>query len=82
MLEIMPEHDSRSLSHAAMLNNPDSSSNDAGQIFRRREKNMLFTFLEKDCVNYHNNDAERAIRPCVVIRKITMGTSLKTELEQ
>jgi hypothetical protein len=39
----------------------------------RREKNMLFTFLEKDCVKYHNNDAERAIRPCVVIRKITYG---------
>jgi hypothetical protein len=39
----------------------------------RREKNMLFTFLEKDGVKYHNNDAERAIRPCVVIRKITYG---------
>lgn len=39
----------------------------------RREKSMLFTFLEKDGVKYHNNDAERAIRPCVVIRKITYG---------
>lgn len=39
----------------------------------RREKEMLFTFLEKDGVKYHNNDAERAIRPCVVIRKITYG---------
>lgn len=34
---------------------------------------MLFTFLAIDGVKYHNNDAERAIRPCVVIRKITYG---------
>ncbi len=39
----------------------------------KREKSMLFTFLEIDGVQYHNNDAERAIRPCVVIRKITYG---------
>ncbi|MGI0101981.1 MAG: IS66 family transposase [Nitrosotalea sp.] len=39
----------------------------------RREKGMLFTFLEQDGVEYHNNAAERAIRPCVVIRKITSG---------
>ena len=39
----------------------------------RREKSMLFTFLDIDGVEYHNNDAERAIRPCVVIRKITYG---------
>lgn len=38
-----------------------------------REKCMLFTFLEVDGVKCHNNDAERAIRPCVVIRKITYG---------
>jgi hypothetical protein len=39
----------------------------------RREKEMLFTFLEQDGVECHNNAAERAIRPCVVIRKITSG---------
>jgi hypothetical protein len=39
----------------------------------RREKGMLFTFLEQDGVECHNNAAERAIRPNVVIRKITNG---------
>ncbi|MDE1862804.1 MAG: IS66 family transposase [Thaumarchaeota archaeon] len=39
----------------------------------RREKEMLFTFLEIDGVKCHNNDAERQIRPSVVIRKITYG---------
>lgn len=39
----------------------------------KREKCMLFTFLEVDGIKYHNNDAERAIRPCVVIRKNTYG---------
>lgn len=39
----------------------------------KRERQMLFTFLEKDGIEYHNNSAERAIRPCVVIRKITSG---------
>jgi transposase len=38
------------------------------------EKWMLFTFLEEDGVNWNNNNAsERAIRPSVVIRKITYG---------
>jgi transposase len=41
----------------------------------RREKGMLFTFLEekKGVVDWNNNAAERAIRPSVVIRKITYG---------
>jgi len=38
----------------------------------RREKRMLFTFLETK-TDYHNNMAERAIRPNVIIRKITNG---------
>ncbi|MGH2613083.1 MAG: IS66 family transposase, partial [Rhabdochlamydiaceae bacterium] len=38
----------------------------------RREKKMLFTFLDTK-TDYHNNAAERAIRPNVVIRKITNG---------
>ena len=41
----------------------------------RREKGMLFTFLEekKGVLDWNNNSAERAIRPSVVIRKITYG---------
>ena len=34
---------------------------------------MLFTFLEELGVDWNNNTAERAIRPSVVIRKITYG---------
>jgi transposase len=39
----------------------------------KREKGMLFTFLEEDGVDWNNNASERAIRPSVVIRKITYG---------
>jgi hypothetical protein len=40
----------------------------------RRERDMLFTFLEEDgAVDWNNNAAERALRPSVVIRKITYG---------
>jgi transposase len=38
-----------------------------------REKDMLFTFLEEKGVDWNNNRAERAIRPSVVIRKMTYG---------
>ncbi|MDI1495453.1 MAG: Transposase [Cenarchaeum symbiont of Oopsacas minuta] len=38
----------------------------------KREQGMLFTFL-KTGTDSHNNAAERAIRPNVVIRKITNG---------
>jgi len=38
----------------------------------RREKKMLFTFLITG-TDSHNNTAERAIRPNVIIRKITNG---------
>lgn len=38
----------------------------------RREKQMLFTFLQTN-TDYHNNAAERAIRPNVIIRKIING---------
>jgi len=38
-----------------------------------REKDMLFTFLEEKGVDWNNNAAERAIRPSVVVRKITYG---------
>ncbi len=36
----------------------------------KRERVMLFTFLQTG-TDYHNNMAERAIRPNVIIRKIT-----------
>jgi hypothetical protein len=39
----------------------------------RREKGMLFTFLEEDGIDWNNNAAERALRSSVVIRKITYG---------
>ncbi len=39
----------------------------------RRERDMLFTFLEEDGVAWNNNAAERALRSSVVIRKITYG---------
>ncbi len=39
----------------------------------RRERGMLFTFLEEDGVEWNNNAAERALRSSVVIRKITYG---------
>lgn len=38
----------------------------------KRDKGMLFTFLEKEC-DWNNNAAERAIRPSVVVRKVTYG---------
>ena len=38
----------------------------------RRERGMLFTFLITG-TDFHNNTAERAIRPNVIIRKITNG---------
>jgi transposase len=37
----------------------------------RRERGMLFTFLEEDGMDWNNNAAERALRSSVVIRKIT-----------
>ncbi|MEO9294783.1 MAG: IS66 family transposase, partial [Nitrososphaera sp.] len=39
----------------------------------KREKGMLFTFLEKKECDWNNNAAERAIRPSVVVRKVTYG---------
>ncbi len=39
----------------------------------RRERGMLFTFLEEEGIDWNNNAAERALRSSVVIRKITYG---------
>ncbi|MEO9294613.1 MAG: transposase, partial [Nitrososphaera sp.] len=34
---------------------------------------MLYTYLEKKECDWNNNAAERAIRPSVVVRKVTYG---------
>ncbi len=39
----------------------------------KKRLNMLFTFVEKEGVPWHNNDAERAIRKGVLARKISGG---------
>lgn len=48
------------------------------KMSRRLEKHLcsLFTFLEYD-VEFSNNRAERALRPCVVARKISYGSRSK-----
>lgn len=38
-----------------------------------RHKDEIFTFLYKKNIDYHNNYAERQIRPDVIFRKITYG---------
>lgn len=40
----------------------------------RRERSKMFTFLEVDGVNWHNNDGERPFRPSASIRKVTGGS--------
>ena len=42
-----------------------------------RERDHLFAFLETDDVEYHNNRAERAIRPYVILRKNSNGSRSK-----
>ena len=37
-------------------------------------KTTLFTFLEVDGVEWHNNSAERGIRPCVILRNNSYGS--------
>lgn len=53
----------------------DWKDKDAVRISKelRRRQNMLFTFVEVEGVPWHNNDAERAIRKGVLIRKISGG---------
>ena len=43
----------------------------------RREKDHLFTFLEVKGVEWHNNSAERGIRPCVILRNNSYGSRSK-----
>jgi len=54
---------------------PSSSERNCARLLKRlrRERGMLFTFLEEDGVDWNNNAAERALRSSVVIRKITYG---------
>ena len=53
---------------------PSEEKNCARLLKRlRRERGMLFTFLGEEGVDWNNNAAERALRPSVVIRKITYG---------
>ena len=40
----------------------------------RRHKDEMFTFLEVEGVDWHNNEAERALRPMVVARKNSYGS--------
>ena len=39
----------------------------------QRHKDEMLTFLYKKNIDYHNNHAERQIRPDVIFRKITYG---------
>lgn len=39
----------------------------------RRHKNEILTFLDYPDIEYHNNRAERQIRPNVILRKVTFG---------
>ncbi len=56
-----------------MISKKYSKENCIGFVKRlKRERMMLFTFLQTG-TDYHNNTAERAIRPNVIIRKITNG---------
>jgi transposase len=61
----------------ALVSSYSRSTNEknCGRLIKRlrREKGMLFTFLEEDGVDWNNNAAERALRSSVVIRKITYG---------
>ncbi|MDI6643011.1 MAG: transposase, partial [Candidatus Hodarchaeaceae archaeon] len=44
----------------------------------RKHREGLFTFLDVEGVGWNNNEAERALRPSVVVRKNSYGS--KSEL--
>ncbi|MFH1618535.1 MAG: IS66 family transposase [bacterium] len=54
---------------------PDPQKSVLTRISKRlaRHKDELFTFLDYPGIPYHNNHAERLIRPSVLLRKITFG---------
>lgn len=54
---------------------PDPQKGLLNRIAKRlkRHKDQIFTFLDYPGLPYHNNFAERLIRPSVIFRKITFG---------
>lgn len=54
---------------------PDPQKNIIKRIAKRlaRHKDEIFTFLKYKGLPYHNNFAERMIRPSVLLRKVTFG---------
>jgi transposase len=57
-----------------LIKTPWKDSNAKRLIKRlRRHQNDLFTFLDHPGVPFENNEAERAIRPAVIIRKNSYG---------
>jgi transposase len=59
---------------AALVENPWKDSQARRLVKRlRRHRNDLFTFLDQPEVPFENNEAERAIRPAVIIRKNSYG---------
>jgi transposase len=60
---------------ALMSSYSRSSEKNCARLLKRlrRERGILFTFLEEDGIDWNNNAAERALRSSVVIRKITYG---------
>jgi hypothetical protein len=59
----------------ADLRFPDPNKKILNRIAKRleRHKDEIFTFLYVKDIEYHNNRAEREIRPGVILRKITYG---------
>ena len=54
---------------------PDPNKKILNRFAKRlaRHKGELLTFLYEESIDYHNNHAERQIRPDVIFRKITFG---------
>lgn len=54
---------------------PDPHKSHLTRLAKRlnRHQDELFTFLDYPGIPYHNNFAERMIRPSVLLRKITFG---------
>ena len=58
------------------LCNLESEDENAARLIKRlnRFKGEILTFADYSSVEYHNNRAERALRPLVVTRKISYGS--------
>lgn len=64
----------RGLDRLALTSLPPDSPAAALPARLAKHQNELLTFLDHEGVEYHNNHAERQIRPHAVIRKISYGT--------